>query len=339
MRTKIGINGFGRIGRQVLRAIIERHNSELQVTAINSPYDVATNAHLFRYDSVYGRFDGRVETPGGNLAVNGEEMEIFSTRDPGAIPWKKFGAEIVLECTGSLTDATKAGAHIEKGGAKKVIISAPAKGEDKTIVLGVNEDSYDPRRHNVISNASCTTNALAPPVFVIHRTFGVEKGLMNTVHAVTNDQRLLDQPHKDRRRARAAHLNIIPTTTGAAKGLSLVIPDMAGRFDGFSLRVPTPTVSVVDFTVILSKNTSTKDLGEVLREASENSLKGILGFDLEGLVSSDYTGCPLSSIVDGNFIQVLGGNFAKLISFYDNEWAYACRLSDLAALVASKGFY
>ncbi|MDR1109561.1 MAG: type I glyceraldehyde-3-phosphate dehydrogenase [Deltaproteobacteria bacterium] len=337
MTINIGINGFGRIGRQVLKAIIERHSDKLKVVAVNDLFDVKTNAHLLKYDSNYGRFPGTVEIKGESFIINGQEVKNFALKDPKEIPWKSVGAELVIESTGIFTEAAKAKSHIDGGGAKKVIISAPAKGEDLTVVLGVNQDKYDPAKHFVVSNASCTTNGLAPPVFAINKAFGIEKGLMNTIHSYTNDQRILDLPHKDLRRARAAALNIIPTTTGAAKALALVIPEMAGKFDGLSLRVPTPTVSVVDFTAILNKRTNTEDLRKALKEAAEGTLKGILGYDEEGLVSMDYKGCPLSSIVDGPFCQVLDGNLAKVIAWYDNEWGYSCRVSDLAALMADKG--
>ncbi|MDR3155283.1 MAG: type I glyceraldehyde-3-phosphate dehydrogenase [Deltaproteobacteria bacterium] len=337
MTIKVGINGFGRIGRQVLKAIIERHPDKLQVVAVNDLYDVNTNAHLFKYDSNYGRFPGKVEVKGQNFVINGLEIQNYAHKDPKDIPWKDHGADLVIESTGVFTEAPKARAHIDGGGAKKVIISAPAKGEDVTVVLGVNQDKYDPAKHSIISNASCTTNGLAPAVKVVHGKFGVEKGLMNTIHSYTNDQRILDLPHKDLRRARAAALNMIPTTTGAAKALALVIPELAGKFDGLSLRVPTPTVSVVDFTAQLTKNTTTEEVRAAFKEAAEGPLKGILGYDEEGLVSMDYKGCPLSSIIDGPFVQVLGGNLVKVLAWYDNEWGYSCRVSDLAALIADKG--
>jgi glyceraldehyde 3-phosphate dehydrogenase len=338
MTINVGINGFGRIGRQVLKAIIERHPDKLKVVAVNDLYDVNTNAHLFKYDSNYGRFPGKVEIKGQNFVINGQEIVNYAHKDPKDIPWRDTGAQLVIESTGVFTEAAKAKAHIEGGGAKKVVISAPAKGEDVTVVLGVNEDKYDPAKHSIISNASCTTNGLAPAVSVVHARYGVEKGLMNTIHSYTNDQRILDLPHKDLRRARAAALNMIPTTTGAAKALSLVIPDLAGKFDGLSLRVPTPTVSVVDFTAQLSKGTTTEEVRAAYKEAAaEGRLKGILGYDEEGLVSMDYKGCPLSSIIDGPFLQVLGGNLLKVLAWYDNEWGYSCRVSDLAALIADKG--
>jgi glyceraldehyde 3-phosphate dehydrogenase len=336
MTTNIGINGFGRIGRQVLKAILERHSDKLKVVAVNDLFDVKTNAHLLKYDSNYGRFPGQVEVKGESFFINGQEVKSFAHRDPKEIPWKSVGAELIIESTGIFTEGPKAKAHIEAG-AKRVIISAPAKNEDKTIVLGVNEKEYDPAKHFIVSNASCTTNGLAPPAYVVNKVFGIDKGLMNTIHSYTNDQRILDLPHKDLRRARAAALNIIPTTTGAAKALALVIPELAGRFDGLSLRVPTPTVSVVDFTAVLKKPATTDSLRAAFKEAASGELKGILGYDEEGLVSMDYKGCPLSSIVDGPFCQVLDGNLAKVIAWYDNEWGYSCRVSDLAAYIADKG--
>jgi glyceraldehyde 3-phosphate dehydrogenase len=337
MTINVGINGFGRIGRQVLKAIIERHPDKLKVVAVNDLADTKVNAHLFKYDSNYGRFKGEVIVEDKDFLINGQKIINFSEKDPKNIPWSSVGAQLVIESTGIFTEADKAKVHIENGGAKKVIISAPAKGEDLTVVLGVNHQKYDPAKHKIISNASCTTNGLAPAAYVVNKAFGIEKGLMNTIHSYTNDQRILDLPHKDLRRARAAALNMIPTTTGAAKALALVIPELAGKFDGFSLRVPTPTVSVVDFTVILNKSTTTEDLKKALKEAAEGELKGILGYDEEGLVSMDYKGCELSSIIDAPFCQVLGGNFAKVIAWYDNEWGYSCRVSDLSAMIADKG--
>jgi glyceraldehyde 3-phosphate dehydrogenase len=336
-KVKIGINGFGRIGRQVLKAILERHSDTLQVVAVNDLGDAELNAHLFKYDSNYGRFGGQVEVRGTNFAINGQEVKNFAYRDPKEIPWKSVGAELVVESTGLFTEAAKARVHIDGGGAKRVIISAPAKGEDATFVCGVNHTTYDPAKHFVVSNASCTTNGLAPAALVVHKAFGIEKAMMTTIHSYTNDQRILDMPHKDVRRARAAALNIIPTTTGAAKAVALVIPDLKGRFDGYSLRVPTPTVSVIDFVAELSKEATTESLKAALKKASENELKGILGYDEEGLVSMDYKGCPISSIIDAPFCQVLGGKMAKVVAWYDNEWAYSCRVGDLAAYMISKG--
>ena len=334
--VRIGINGFGRIGRQVLKAIIERHSETLQVVAINDLFDVHTNAHLFKYDSNYGHFKGTVEVKTDGFLINGQSVKSFAHRDPAEIPWGAEGVDIVVESTGIFRTGPKAQAHIDAG-AKKVIISAPAKEEDITVVMGVNHEDYDPAKHNIISNASCTTNCLAPPAMVVHKAFGIEKALMTTVHSYTNDQRILDLPHKDLRRARAAAVNIIPTTTGAAKAVALVVPDLAGRFDGYSLRVPTPTVSIVDFVAVLNNPTDSEGLRGVLREAAEGSLKGIMGIDDEGLVSMDFKGDPRSSIVDMEFTSVIGGNMAKVVTWYDNEWGYSCRVSDLANFIVNKG--
>jgi glyceraldehyde 3-phosphate dehydrogenase len=336
-KIKVGINGFGRIGRQVLKAILERHPDTIEVVAVNDLGDAKTNAHLFKYDSNYGRFNGQVEVKGSNFAINGEEIINFSHRDPKEIPWKSVGAELVVESTGLFTEADKARAHLDGGGAKRVIISAPAKGEDATFVFGVNHTTYDPAKHQVVSNASCTTNGLAPPALIVHKSFGIEKAMMTTIHSYTNDQRILDMPHKDLRRARAAALNIIPTTTGAAKAVALVIPELKGRFDGYSLRVPTPTVSVIDFVATLARETTTEELRAALKKASENELQGIMGYDEEGLVSMDYKGDERSSIVDAPFCQVLGGKLAKIVAWYDNEWGYSCRVADLADYLIAKG--
>lgn len=336
-KVKVGINGFGRIGRQVLKAMLERHPNSMEVVAVNDLGDAKMNAHLFKYDSNYGRFNGQVEVKGDNFAINGKEIINYSFRDPKEIPWKSVGVELVIESTGLFTEADKARAHIAGGGAKRVMISAPAKGEDATFVCGVNHETYDPAKHFVISNASCTTNGLAPPVMVLHKHFGIEKAMMTTIHSYTNDQRILDMPHKDPRRARAAALNIIPTTTGAAKAIALIIPELKGRFDGYSLRVPTPTVSVIDLVVELSKETTTEEMNAALKRASENELAGIMGFDTEGLVSMDYKGDERSSIVDAPFCQVLGGKLAKVVAWYDNEWGYSCRVADLADYMISKG--
>jgi len=336
MATRVGINGFGRIGRQSMKAMLERHGGELEVVAINDLTDTKTNAHLLKYDSTYGRFPGEVEATPDSLIVNGHKIKVLAQRDPAQIPWGDLGVEIVIESTGFFTDAAKASAHL-RDGVKKVIISAPAKGEDLTIVLGVNEHTYDPSKHNIISNASCTTNCLAPAAKVLNDTFGIEYGLMNTIHAYTNDQRIQDQVHPDLRRARAAAVNIIPTTTGAAKALSLVIPELKGRFDGMSLRVPNLTVSVVDFVATLRKETSTAAVNEAFKAAAAGPLKGILDFTDEPLVSSDFRGDTHSSIIDGLTTQVLGGNMVKVVAWYDNEWGYSCRVSDLAAFLAQKG--
>jgi len=333
---RIGINGFGRIGRQVLKAVLERHPKKLAVVAINDLFDVETNAHLFKYDTNYGRFSGNVNVAKESIIINGKTIKSFSFRDPAEIPWDEEGVDIVIESTGLFKTGPKASAHIEAG-AKKVIISAPAKEEDLTVVMGVNHKEYRPKDHHIISNASCTTNCLAPPALVIHRAFGIEKALMTTVHSYTADQRLMDLAHKDLRRARAAAMNIIPTTTGAAKAIALVIPELVGRFDGYSLRVPTPTVSVVDFVAILQKKTETDMLRAELRKAAETDLKGIMACEDEPLVSIDFKGDSNSSIVDMEFTQILGGNMAKVVTWYDNEWGYSCRVADLAAYIAEKG--
>ena len=337
MTTRIGINGFGRIGRQSMKALLERYPREIEVVAVNDLTDTKTNAHLLKYDSTYGHFPGEVEATADSLIVNGHNIKVLSQRDPAQIPWGDLGVELVIESTGLFTDADKAAAHIE-GGAKKVIISAPAKGEDLTIVLGVNDYMYDPAKHNIISNASCTTNCLAPAAKVINDTFGIEKGLMNTIHSYTNDQRILDQVHKDLRRARSAAVNIIPTSTGAARALALVIPELKGRFDGMSLRVPTVTVSVVDFVATLRKETSKDEVNEAFKQAASGALQGILGYTDEPLVSSDFRGDPRSSIIDGLSTMVVGGNMVKVIAWYDNEWGYSSRVADLTHFIAEKGF-
>ena len=337
MATRIGINGFGRIGRQSLKAMLERYPRDLEVVAVNDLTDTKTNAHLLKYDSTYGRFPGEVEATADSLIVNGHTVKVLSQRDPAQIPWSDLGIDIVLESTGLFTDAAKASAHLQ-GGAKKVIISAPAKGEDITLVLGVNEDMYDPSKHTIISNASCTTNCLAPAAKVINDAFGIEKGLMNTIHSYTNDQRILDQVHKDLRRARTAGVNIIPTSTGAARALALVIPELKGRFDGMSLRVPTVTVSVVDFVATLRKETSREEVNEAFKQAAAGPLKGILEYSDEPLVSMDFRGDPHSSIIDGLSTMVEGGNLVKVLAWYDNEWGYSCRIADLTNFVAQKGW-
>jgi glyceraldehyde 3-phosphate dehydrogenase len=336
MKTKIAINGFGRIGRQVLKAIKEYHADQFDVVAINDLYAPEDNARLFKYDSNYGIYSGSVEVKDGNLVVDGDMIQVFAERDPGKLPWKNLGVDVVVESTGVFKDTSKSPgpqSHI-KAGAKKVIISAPAKGEDLTVVLGVNDDLYDPSIHHIISNASCTTNCLAPPVKVIHEEFGIVKGLMTTIHSYTTTQRILDLAHSDARRARAAALNIIPATTGAATALAKVIPEMKGIFDGFALRVPTPTVSIVDMVIELEKEVSVADVNGVLKDASEGSLKGIMGYTEELLVSMDYKGNPLSSIIDSDLTKVLGGNLVKVVSWYDNEWGYSSRTVDMAALIA-----
>ena len=331
--ARVGINGFGRIGRQSLKAIIERH-PEIDVVAVNDLVQPATNALLFKHDSTYGAYPGSVEARDGTIVVDGREIRSLQEKDPAALPWADLGVDIVLESTGIFTDATKASAH-RAAGARKVIISAPARNEDVTIVLGVNEERYEPERHNIISNASCTTNALAVTVKVVHDTFGIERGLMNTIHSYTNDQRILDVAHKDPRRARSAGLNIIPTTTGAARALALVIPELKGRFDGFSLRVPTPTVSVIDFTADLRSDVTLESLNDAYRAAAEGSLQGLLGVSDEPLVSSDFRGDSRSAIVDLPLTMALG-RMVKVIAWYDNEWGYSCRVADLIAYVAER---
>ena len=333
---RLGINGFGRIGRQVLKAVMERYPQTLQVAAVNDLFDVETNAHLLKYDTNYGRFPGEVTVKKDCFVINGQQIRNFAFRDPAAIPWDDEGVDIVVESTGLFLTGPKASAHLS-GGAKKVLITAPAKEEDITIVMGVNHKQYVPQKHHIISNASCTTNCLAPPVLVIHQVFGIEKGMMTTVHSYTNDQRILDLPHKDLRRARAAAQNIIPTTTGAAKALAFVIPDLAGRFDGYSLRVPTPTVSIVDFTAELKTKTTTDYLRKVLVMASRKSLKGIMACEEERLVSTDFRGNEHSSVIDLEFTVVLRDNLAKVVAWYDNEWGYSCRVADLANFIVQKG--
>jgi glyceraldehyde 3-phosphate dehydrogenase len=336
MAIRVGINGFGRIGRQSLKAILDHHSNDLDVVAINDLTDTKTNAHLLKYDSTYGRFPGEVEATADSLIVNGHKLQVIAQRDPAQIPWADLGVQVVIESTGFFTDADKAAAHLQAG-AKKVIISAPAKGEDLTVVLGVNDHVYDPQKHHIISNASCTTNCLAPTAKVLNDTFGIERGLMNTIHSYTNDQRILDQVHKDLRRARAAASNIIPTTTGAARALALVIPELKGRFDGMSLRVPTVTVSVVDFVITTRKEASVEAVNNAFKEAAAGPLKGILDYTEEPLVSTDFRGDAHSSIVDGLSTMVLGGNMIKVIAWYDNEWGYSNRVADLAHFIAQKG--
>ena len=340
MAVRVGINGFGRIGRQVLKAMKERHPDELEVVAVNDLFDADINAYLFKHDSNYGIYEGSVEVKGGNLVVDGKEIKVLSERNPSALPWKDLGVDIVIESTGVFrdgkgTDAKPgANAHIVGGGAKKVIISAPAKNEDITIVLGVNDELYDPAKHNIVSNASCTTNCLAPAAKIVHDNFIIKRGLMTTIHSYTNDQRILDLAHKDKRRSRAAGLNIIPTTTGAAKAVALVIPDLKGKFDGYALRVPTPTVSIVDFVAETEKPTSAEELNGLFKAASEGALKGILAYSTEALVSMDLKGNSHSSIIDSELTTVMDGTFVKVVTWYDNEWGYSCRTADLAALMA-----
>ena len=336
MATRVGINGFGRIGRQVLRAILERHPEKIEVAAVNDLTDAKTNAHLFKYDSNYGVYPGQVEATGNGLAVDGHEVRVLSERDPGNIPWGEYGVEMVVESTGIFTDAAKAGAHMN-GGAKKVIISAPASGEDLTMVLGVNDDKYEAGKHNIISNASCTTNCFAPMVKVLHDNFGVRHGLMSTVHSYTNDQKILDQVHSDLRRARSAATNIIPTNTGAARAVGLVLPELQGRLHGLAYRVPTSTVSVTDFVATLEKNTTVAEVNDAFREASEGPLNGILRYCEEPLVSSDFMADPHSCILDAPSTMVMEGEMVKVLGWYDNEWGYSCRTADLTAFLAERG--
>ncbi len=337
MSVKVGINGFGRIGRQVYKAIYENYQGQLDVEAINDLMDVETNAHLLKYDSTYGRFPGEVEAREGSIYVDGQRLNNYAERDPSKLPWSELGVDIVLECTGIFKERDQAALHLDAG-AKKVLLSAPGKTVDATFVLGVNEDEYDPANHHVISNASCTTNCLAPVAKVINDQFGVKRALMTTIHAYTNGQRILDMASKDMRRARSAGINIIPTTTGAAKAVSLVIPDLEGKFDGMAFRVPVVTVSVVDLTAELERETSVEELNGALRDAADSNgwLGKVLDYTEEPLVSTDFIGNSSSSTVDGLSTQVIGGNLVKVITWYDNEWGYASRLADLAAFVADK---
>jgi glyceraldehyde 3-phosphate dehydrogenase len=338
MPVRVGINGFGRIGRQVLKAVNQGGFSDLfEIVAVNDLTDAATLAHLLKYDSTYGRYDAEIAVADGGIRVDDKTLKVFAEREPAKIPWGQEGVDLVVESTGRFTDAEKAKAHLDAG-AKKVIISAPAKGEDVTIVLGVNEQHYDPDKHTIISNASCTTNCLAPVAKVVLDNFGIRRGLMTTVHSYTNDQVILDAPHKDLRRARSAAINIIPTTTGAARALSLVIPELKGKFDGFSLRVPTATVSIVDFVAETNKPATVEAINQAFKTAAESeALQGILGYTDEPLVSSDLRHDPRSAIVDGLSTMVIGDNLVKVIAWYDNEWGYSCRIADLIALVCEAG--
>ena len=335
MTTKIGINGFGRVGRQALRIIREKYPDKLEVAAINDLFDAATNAHLFEYDTNYGTYHGSVEAQGNDLMVDGRAIRVLAERDPAKLPWRDLGVQVVIESTGVFTEGPKAAAHIQAG-AKKVLISAPAKKEDITIVLGVNEESYDPQKHHIISNASCTTNCLAPVAKIVNDRFGIVKGFMTTIHAYTGDQRLLDVGHKDLRRARAAAMNIVPTSTGAARAIGVVIPELTGKLDAFAIRVPTSTVSLIDLTVEVERETTTDELRRVFKEAAEGQLKGILGYSEEPLVSVDFKGDSRSSIVDAEYTQVMLGNLVKVVAWYDNEWGYSVRLVDLANYVAER---
>lgn len=332
--TKIAINGFGRIGRNVLRVALQQPNVE--VVGINDLTDAHTLAHLFKYDSVHGVYAEDVTVKENTIVVGGHEIKVSAERDPANLPWKEWGVEVVIESTGRFTKREDAAKHLEAG-AKKVIISAPAKDEDITVVLGVNEEKYDPAQHHVISNASCTTNCLAPFAKVLHENFGIRRGLMTTVHSYTNDQQILDLPHKDLRRARAAGMSIIPTSTGAAKAVSLVLPELKGKLNGFAMRVPTPNVSVVDLVAELDKNTTAEEINAALKRAADNELKGILGFSDEPLVSKDYNGDPRSSIIDGLSTMVLEDNMVKVVSWYDNEWGYSNRVIDLVNYIAKRG--
>jgi glyceraldehyde 3-phosphate dehydrogenase len=334
MTMKVGLSGFGRIGRDVLRIYAEKNANDFEIVALNASGDLNTLAHLFKYDSLYGRFNGTIEVVEDGFIINGKKIKVVAHRDPAEIPWKELGVDLVIDSTGAFRDREGLSKHISAG-AKKVILTAPAKQEDITIVMGVNDDKYDPEKHNIISNASCTTNCLAPVAKVILDNFGIKKGLMTTVHAYTNDQQILDKRHKDLRRARAAGESIIPTTTGAAKAVALVIPELKGKLNGFAMRVPTPTVSVVDVVFEVEKPTTAEEVNRALKEASEGSMKGILGYSEEPLVSIDYRGDERSSIVDGLTTMAID-NMVKVVSWYDNEWGYSERVVDLASMVANK---
>jgi glyceraldehyde 3-phosphate dehydrogenase len=336
MATKVGINGFGRIGRLALKALIQRCDGKAEVAAVNDLTDAKTNAHLFKYDSNYGIYPGKVEAKDDAILVDGRQIKVLAEREPAKIPWRDYGVDIVIESTGLFTQATKAAAHLQ-GGAKKVIISAPAKEEDISIVLGVNEDKYDPAKHRIISNGSCTTNCIAPVVKVLNQNFGIVHGLMTTVHAYTNDQKILDVFHRDLRRARSAGTNIIPTTTGAAKVVGIVIPELQGKLHGIALRVPVSSVSIVDFVADLQKKATPEEINEAFRKTADGELKGILEYCDQPLVSSDFRGNPASSIFDALSTMVVDGNLTKVLAWYDNEWGYSCRLADLTAYVAKKG--
>ena len=336
MPTRIGINGFGRIGRQVLRALLERHPNELQVAAVNDLTDNETNAHLFKYDTNYGIYPGSVRPTESGISVDGTEIKVLSDRDPSNLPWDDLGIEIVLESTGIFDEPDKAAGHIE-GGAKKVIISAPAKGDVFTVVLGVNENTYDPSKHHILSNASCTTNCLATMVKVLHDNFTVRNGLMSTIHSYTGDQQILDRVHPDLRRARAAAMNIIPTTTGAARAVGLVMPDLNGKIHGMAFRVPTSTVSVTDFVANLEKKVSVDDINQAYIDASQNKLNGILAYCDQPLVSVDFKGNPHSCIIDGMSTMSMEENLVKVVGWYDNEWGYSCRVADLTAFLVERG--
>ena len=336
MTTRVGINGFGRIGRLVLRATKEKYPDKLEIAAVNDLTDAKTNAHLLKYDTTYGAYPGHVEASNGDLVVDGRSIRVFSERDPAQIPWSEMGVDLVVESTGLFTDAEKAGGHLE-GGAKKVIISAPARGEDLTIVLGVNEHLYDAANHKIVSNASCTTNCFATMVKVLHDSFGVEHGVMSTIHSYTNDQAILDQRHPDLRRARAAAANIIPTSTGAARAVGLVLPELNGKLDGIAFRVPTITGSITDFVATVSRDVTVDEINAAYQEAADGQMKGILEYSDEPLVSSDFKGNSHSCIIDGLSTMVMQGRMVKVMGWYDNEWGYSCRTADLCALIADKG--
>ena len=336
MATGIGINGFGRVGRQVLRIAMEQKRKDMNFVVINDLTDNKTNAHLLKWDSTYGRYPGKVEAAADGIIIDGKKVKVISERDPAKIPWRDYGVDIVIESTGLFTDASKAAAH-KSGGAKKIIITAPAKGEDVTIVLGVNQNKYDPAKHHIISNASCTTNGIAPVVKVLHDNFKITRGFLTTVHAYTNDQRLLDTQHRDLRRARAAALSLVPTSTGAARAINLVIPEMKGKLDGIALRMPTPTVSLCDFVADVEKKVTVAEVNQAFKMAAEGSCKGILEYCEEPLVSIDFKGNPASSIVDAENTMVIGDNMVKVLAWYDNEWGYSNRLVDLVAFIISKG--
>jgi glyceraldehyde 3-phosphate dehydrogenase len=334
MAIKVGINGFGRIGRNVMRTALG--DKDFDFVAVNDLTDTRTLAHLFKYDSILGNLDHEITATENSIRVNGDEFRVFSEKDPARIPWEEVGAEIVIESTGLFTDKNKAVAHL-RGPVKKVIITAPAKNEDITIVMGVNENAYNPAEHHVVSNASCTTNCLAPVAKVLHEKFGIRKAQMTTIHSYTNDQQLLDLPHKDLRRARAAALSMIPTSTGAAKAVALVLPELKGKFDGIAVRVPTPNVSLVDVVCELDKETTTEEVNTAFKNAANEELKGILAFEEAPLVSTDFRRNPNSSIVDADYTKVIGGNLVKVLSWYDNEWGYSCRVRDLIKFMAAKG--
>jgi len=333
--TRVGINGFGRIGRQALKAMMRRHPGEIEVVGINDLLDTKTNAHLFKYDTNYGVHDGTVEARESSIVIDGQEIAISAERDPASIPWKKWGVELVVESTGFFTDATNAKAHLDAG-AKKVIISAPARNEDITVVLGVNENMYDPEKHHIISNASCTTNGLAPVAKVLFDNWGIQKGILTTVHAYTNSQRLLDVATPDLRDARAAAMNIVPAATGAARAVGLVIPELQGKFSGMAFRVPVSTVSVIDFTALLERETTAEEINLAMKRSAAGQMQGILQYTEEPLVSSDLKGNEHSSIFSAMDTLLIGGNFCKVISWYDNEWGYSCRLADITAFVGAR---